>query len=301
MLRTPPRTRGRSEVLAAVGRIAVLAVVSSLLVLVPAPRVEATETMVVDSHTPELGPAVRTVAPGSTVRVAASGEDVTEDLLDPTRRAAREEAAPFDLLGVTVAQRPDDHLLVRVRSDGAWGTWMELEMNPDHDVEGGEAATAAARQPGVHSAPIWVDGADAYELNVPASVGAVEVNLVRREVRTVELDAPRQRRRRGGSTEHPQSIPVGSARREGDTGCGPRPEDRRRAPLGELEQLQRAGRPRHAARHPGVPHGRAGLERHRLQLRGRPLRPHLGGARAAASTVLSSAATPRASTPTAPG
>ena len=57
---------------------------------------------------------------------------------------------------------------------------------------------------------------------------------------------------------------------------GARPQAGHRPPLGERQLVQPRRRPGAPARDPGVPHGRAGLERHRLQLRRRPLRSHLG-------------------------
>ena len=55
---------------------------------------------------------------------------------------------------------------------------------------------------------------------------------------------------------------------------------------------------RHPAQHLRLPHPVPGLERHRLQLPRRPVRPDLGGPRTAASTAPSSARTPSATTTT---
>ena len=170
-----------------VARLTALAVLSAVLVVVPAPRVEAVETMHVDTRRPALGPVGSSPEVGEAV-VRPSGEDVSDDLTDPGRRRAMEEVEPFAMLGVTVPAMPSAHLLARARVDGAWGPWMELEVNPDHRPEGKERAQAAAEEPGVHSAPIWVDDADAYEVNVPADVGSLEVHLVRPDVERIEVD-----------------------------------------------------------------------------------------------------------------
>ena len=60
----------------------------------------------------------------------------------------------------------------------------------------------------------------------------------------------------------------------------------------------RAEVPGHPAQHLRLPHAVPRLERHRLQLPGRPVRPDLGGPRTAASTARSSARTPSATTTT---
>lgn len=188
MQRAPSSTPRRARAFAGLTKLVVVGLLAAGLVLVPTPRVEAVETMVVDTRTPVLTTPANSVAPAAAARVIPSGEDISATLADPGRRIATETVEPFDLLGVTVPSRPADHLLARVRIDGRWGGWMELELNPDHEVEGREATKAARAQPGVHSAPIWVEGADAYELNVPASVASIEVHLVRPEVASIRLD-----------------------------------------------------------------------------------------------------------------
>jgi len=169
-------------------KLLTLALLATGFVLVPVPRVEAVETMVVDTRTPALTSRAHSMAPAVAARVVPSGEDISADLADGGRRIATEVVEPFDLLGVTVPTTPDDHLLARVRIAGRWGGWMELELNAEHTGQGAEAARAARAQPGVHSEPMWVEGADAYEISVPASVTRVEVHLVRPEVKTIQLD-----------------------------------------------------------------------------------------------------------------
>lgn len=165
-----------------------MGLLATVLVIVPVPRVEAVETMVVDTRRPALSSPGASVAPAAAPRVIPSGEDITADLADGSRRIATEAVEPFDLIGVTLPTPPDDHVLARVRIAGRWGGWMELELNPEHAGQGAEATRAARAQPGAHSEPIWVEGADAYEISVPSAVTTLEVHLVRPEVKAVQLD-----------------------------------------------------------------------------------------------------------------
>src|SRR3546814_671103 len=187
-----------------VSRVLALSLLAAVMVVLPAPRVEAVEMAVVDTRSPALLPLddVATAGLGPVAKAATtklpSGEDVAADLTDPTRRMAREEVGRFDMLGVTIDAVPDDHLLVRARVAGDWGRWMELDINPDHQPDAdsagdsAEAAEATAAAPGVHSDPVWFGGADAYESSVPASVASIDVHLVRPEEqeRVVVEEAP---------------------------------------------------------------------------------------------------------------
>ncbi|MEX2292752.1 MAG: FG-GAP-like repeat-containing protein [Acidimicrobiales bacterium] len=136
-------------------KIVVLGVVATLFVLLPAPRVEAVESAVVDTRTPTLGP-------------EALG-----------RRTASETTGIFDMLGVGLPTGSAGDAMVRVRTDGDWGSWRHLDVSPDHRPENHEASSAARRAPGTHSEPVWFGGADAYEISVAASVASIEVHLVR--------------------------------------------------------------------------------------------------------------------------
>ncbi len=149
-------------------KVTVLAVLSSVFVLIPAPRAEAVETAVVDTRTPRLHPA----EPGS-VRAAETG-------------------VQFDMLGITVARSTKEHAHARARSGGQWSPWRELDINPDHRPSGREGSLGSSHASGFHSDPIWFGGADAYEVVVPADAGALEVHLVRSEVRIVATGAEPQ-------------------------------------------------------------------------------------------------------------
>ena len=146
-------------------KLAVLAVLAAALVAVPIPHLEAEEAAVIETRTPRLTP-------------TADG-----------RSLATEVVGPFDLLGVTVASMPSDHLEARARVDGRWTPWFHVEINADHRPEGRERAKGAAAEPGLHSDPVWFGGADAYEVSVPAGVTSIEVHLVRPAVRAMAVVA----------------------------------------------------------------------------------------------------------------
>ncbi len=204
MPRLNTRSTRRATVFATSTKLVALGLLSAVLVVVPAPRVEAVETMVVDTRVPTLTTAAAagtSQAATPAAHVVPSGEDITADLADPARRVATEVVEPFDMLGVTVPARPADHLLARVRVGGTWGPWMELELNPEHEAQGAEAIRADRVAPGVHTEPTWAKGADAYELNVPADVASVQVHLIRPEIASIELDA-------GGATAGAADAPA---------------------------------------------------------------------------------------------
>ena len=181
----PRAPRGPHRRVRLAAQASALALLASLLVVLPAPRVEAVETMVVETRAPTL--AAGAADAGVSVAALPSGEDVAPDLRDPARLTAGEEVEPFSMLGVTVPAPPGDHMLARARVGGEWGPWMELEASPDHRPEGAERKKGAAAEPGFHTAPMWVDGADAYQLSLPPGVPSVEVHLLRPEVREVEV------------------------------------------------------------------------------------------------------------------
>lgn len=160
-LRRSPASHRRSVL----AKLAVLGLLTSLFVLVPAPRVEAVESAVVETRQPTL----------------------TAPILG--RRGVSEATGAFEMLGVTLPAGTTGEVMVRARTQGQWGPWHHLDANPDHRPEGGEAATAARRSPGLHSEPIWFGSADGYELSVPADVRTVDVHLVRPTVRYVATTA----------------------------------------------------------------------------------------------------------------
>lgn len=147
-------------------KLAVLGILSTLLVLVPAPRVQAVESAVVDTRTPALGP-------------EALG-----------RRTAAETTGVFDMVGVTLPMTSTGEVMVRTRADGHWSPWRHLDIAPDHRPEGDEATSGERGAPGLHSDPIWFGDAVAYEVSVPAQVTSLAVHLVRPTTRYVVATAP---------------------------------------------------------------------------------------------------------------
>lgn len=68
----------------------------------------------------------------------------------------------FDLIGVSwPAGEAHPHGRLRVRTDGSWSPWMDVEGNPDEGPDVGSAEGSRARS---FSSPVWVGGADAYQL-----------------------------------------------------------------------------------------------------------------------------------------
>ena len=163
-------------------KLIVLGLTATVLVVAPAPRVEAVESEVVDTRTPALVPP----PPSSpaTITAQSTTDDISAALREPGRRIASEEVPSFDMLGITVATVPTGDLLARARKNGRWSPWMDLDVDLDHRPEGRELAAGTRRDPGIHAEPAWFGGADAYEVSVPAGVPAVQVHLVRPVVRT---------------------------------------------------------------------------------------------------------------------
>ena len=84
--------------------------------------------------------------------------------------ARTHKVEPFDLIGLSwPADAEHPHGRLRVRIDGSWSEWMDVEGNRDEgpDLGSREAATARA-----FSSPVWVGGADAYQLVTEAPARA---------------------------------------------------------------------------------------------------------------------------------
>ncbi len=101
------------------------------------------------------------------------------------------EADPFVLIGAGYRSASATPGQVRVRTDGAWGAWTPLEIEPDHAADAGRAEAGrrgpADRTGAPVSEPLWVDHGDAYQLDLPGDASGVEVFLVRETGRPVEL------------------------------------------------------------------------------------------------------------------
>ncbi|HUR48101.1 MAG TPA: N-acetylmuramoyl-L-alanine amidase [Acidimicrobiales bacterium] len=76
--------------------------------------------------------------------------------------AATHQVEPFDLIGLSwPATAKHAHGRLRVRVDGAWSEWMDVEGNRD---EGPDLASRESGRARAFSSPVWVGGADAYQL-----------------------------------------------------------------------------------------------------------------------------------------
>jgi hypothetical protein len=71
------------------------------------------------------------------------------------------------------AASPDGPILVRARVRGTWTPWLEVPFADGEAPDRGEEG-----RPGRHSEPVWLGQADAYELDAPPLVGAIEVHAV---------------------------------------------------------------------------------------------------------------------------
>jgi hypothetical protein len=163
---------------------------SSVLVVAPAPRWALAEEAVVHTEHIRLG----TRASRGAQRVAVAGLDLHDArelraaLTDRSRRATGVRRAAVRAIGITVDAPPEGPVLVRSRVDGAWSPWFEVPFaageTPDVGTEG-----VSSREVDLHSEPVWLGDADAFELDTPAPTAELDVHLVAATVerRAVEL------------------------------------------------------------------------------------------------------------------
>ncbi|MBW3580711.1 MAG: peptidoglycan recognition protein [Actinobacteria bacterium] len=126
-----------------------------------------------------------TLLPPTTVASTGSAATESQTLAADIQRQVREgidvaaqraDVAPFDLLGVSWAGGAREPVQVRVRDQGGWSEWRQLEAEGDDAPDPGSTEGAGAR---VTSEPVWVGGADGYEVDLPEGVDDVQVHLVR--------------------------------------------------------------------------------------------------------------------------
>lgn len=93
----------------------------------------------------------------------------------PADDSAARRADPFDLIGLSWPTGTGTELqgLLRVRVDGAWSEWMEVEGNREEGPDLGSREAARAR---AFSPPVWAGGADAFQVR---SATPVQAHLVR--------------------------------------------------------------------------------------------------------------------------
>lgn len=165
----------------AVRLVVAAALLGGVLALVPVPRLVATAAaMETETRHPTVVPASGepAVTPaGADISVAAGAGGI-----------AREQGVErFVMIGATTGG--DGEALARVRTEGRWSEWFELHRSADHgpDPDSAEGAAAAAVGATSASEPVWVGGADAYEVRLPDGDGEVAVHLVREGGRRVGI------------------------------------------------------------------------------------------------------------------
>lgn len=150
---------------------------STLLVVAPAPRLASSQDLQVRTEHVRLGPRLADRARdviGAAHAADGEGPELRSALDAAGRRASPRTSATYHALGITVPVAPDEPVLVRGRVDGTWTPWLELPFAPGEAPDQGTEGTSA----GVHSEPVWLGDADAYELDAPATVDEVDVHLV---------------------------------------------------------------------------------------------------------------------------
>jgi hypothetical protein len=136
--------------------------------------------LLVGSVLTPIAPAFATeVVPPATVHVTmddlpeAAGDDGE---LEQSRPVAAE--VPFSLLGLTLPEGVEA-AEVRTRGfDGQWSAWTELELEVA-GVDGPDPATAEAAAAATNvTEPLWVGGADAFQVRLDGELTDVEATLI---------------------------------------------------------------------------------------------------------------------------
>ena len=92
------------------------------------------------------------------------------------------------MIGVHYTAPAPGEARVRVRWQGVWTPWMPLEVRADDAPDERRSLSQWSSATLVRSEPLWVDHADAYELDLPPGVADAKVHLVR-EVGAAPVDA----------------------------------------------------------------------------------------------------------------
>lgn len=186
-----------SRVRRTAAQLLVLSGVAALLVVLPEPVLATEAEMVVDTVEPTVDavPAPESPAAAEVVEeleahaaigplvdlpagpLVPDGEPVpTEpDELEGERLVSGAEPVDeFRMIGVQYEGAQGEPALVRVQNDGVWGEWFPVET-------GGHGPDPVTGEPMAEGStdPIWVDEAQAYEVDLPAEATEVEVHLVR--------------------------------------------------------------------------------------------------------------------------
>ncbi len=150
---------------------------SALLVLVPLPQVVSAQDLQVHTERVRLGPRLADRATDVLTAATAASDEAPEllaALRAPGRRASAPTQASYHAIGVTVPVAPTEPILVRGRVAGAWTPWFDVHFAPEEGPDLGTEGT----KPGVHSEPVWLGNAEAYEIDAPGTIDTVDVHLV---------------------------------------------------------------------------------------------------------------------------
>ena len=199
----------------------VLALLASIIVLVPTPSFAAEHEMRVDSVDAELSPVDGSETPGAFLGAATVELEPSEGGLGASgaplrpvgeqRRSTVTDVDEFVAIGVELPEVADDHtLMLRVVEYGSWGAWIPLVVHTDHgpDPEGNGPRRNT-------SEPVWVGSGSGWELYAPAEAGAVRVHLVREDSTRVLVDdtaragaQPTIRSRSSWAARSPKATPA---------------------------------------------------------------------------------------------
>lgn len=150
---------------------------SSVPVLSPVPVAQA----------PSLAPPGQTVddgytAPPESITPGVAPDTATADseVVGPVRLVGGAEDVPdFVLIGVAFRSTSGDPAQVRVRTDGRWTTWTQLADSTDHGPDPRTIESRHAVDDARVTDPVWIDHADAYQVDLPGDASAPRVFLVR--------------------------------------------------------------------------------------------------------------------------
>ena len=185
-----------------IARTGVLTLVVAQFALVPRPGLAAENDLEpgvrTDSSVPELSPVPLTQAPppappGQSVDagLTATPESVTPSEAPDTATAdsqvggdvrlvgGAEDIADFVLIGVAFRSTSRDPAQVRVRTDGRWTAWTQLIDTTDHEPDPETTERRRAINGLRITDPVWIDHADAYQIDLPGDSSAPRIFLVR--------------------------------------------------------------------------------------------------------------------------
>lgn len=212
-------TRTRRHPLRTVAQLLTVLVVAAVLVVAPEPSIALVPEMTTEAEPVAVAQVAAPESPAAAAVVdelqehaaigpagdaplgpeSPTGEAPPDDpaqLEGERTTGVAEDVAEFRMIGVKYreaepaegadgadADHEHEPALVRVRTDGQWGEWFPVEdgaHNPDPEVTGEPLAEGSTD-------PVWVDRADAFELDLPGEATDVEVLVVREGEAEVEI------------------------------------------------------------------------------------------------------------------